>query len=110
LLGGFWLRGFGWSGWLVDGGLAYREVFAHFVEAFAAQAFDGEEVIDAFEGAVGFAHLQDFLGGCGADAGDLLEFFGIGGVDVDGLEGRLLGGGGQRNGYQGNRENETTSD
>jgi hypothetical protein len=33
----------------------------------------GHEVVDAFEGAVGFAHLQDFFSGRWADAWDQLQ-------------------------------------
>jgi hypothetical protein len=34
-----------------------------------AYAFNGQQqVVNAFESAVGFAHLQDFVGGCRADA------------------------------------------
>ena len=72
-------------GWLGNG-----EVFAHFVEAFLADAFDGEEVVDTFEGTVGFSGVENFLGGGGADAGDLLEFGGGGGVEIDGVGRRLL--------------------
>lgn len=72
----------------VDG--FYGEVFAHFVQALLADAFDGEEVVDAFEGAVGFAGVEDFLGGGGADAGDFFELVGSGGVEIDGMGGGLL--------------------
>src|SRR5260370_22169466 len=44
--------------------------------------FDGEQVVDAFEGAVGFAHLQDFVSGDRADSRDLLELFGVSGINV----------------------------
>lgn len=65
------------------------EIFAHFVEALLADAFDGQQIINASEGAVGFAGVEDFLCGGGADAGDLFQFGGRGGVDVDGM-GRWL--------------------
>ena len=69
---------------------AYGEVLAHFFELFGADAFDGQEIVDAFEGTVGFARVDDFLRGGGADAGDLLEVGGGGGVDVDGMGGGLF--------------------
>jgi hypothetical protein len=86
------------AGLFFCGRLAYGEVLAHFVELFRADTFDGEEIVDAFEGAVGFAGVEDFLRRGGADAGDLLEFGGGGGVDVDGVGGWLFlgeGGGNQ---------------
>jgi hypothetical protein len=70
--------------------LADRKVLAHLLEAFLSDAADREQVIDAFESTVGFAHLQNFFGGRGADPGDLLELFGVRSVDVDGLGRRLF--------------------
>ncbi len=55
-----------------------------------ADAFDGEEVVDAFEGAVGFAGVEDFLGGGGADAWDFFELIGGGGVEIYWMGGRFL--------------------
>ena len=100
---GFCGRGFGGGG----GGLrrvglffcrwpANGEVLAHFFEFFGADAFDGEKVVDRFEGAVGFAGVEDFLRGGRADAGDLLEIGRAGRVDIDGMRGRLLLREGQR--------------
>jgi hypothetical protein len=54
------------------GWLGYGEVLAHFLEFFGADAFDGKEVVDALEGAIGFAGVEDFLRGGGTDAGNLL--------------------------------------
>ena len=85
------------------------EVFAHFVEAFLADAFDGEQIVDAFEGAVGFAGVEDFLRGRGADAGDLFEFRGGGGVEVDGVSGRLLVGEGKEGKQKAHNDNRQTN-
>jgi hypothetical protein len=71
--------------------LAHRKVFTHFLEAFLSDAADGEQIIDTFERAVGFAHLQNFFSSCGTDSRDLLEFFGVRGVDVDGFGWWLFG-------------------
>jgi hypothetical protein len=68
-----------------------RQIFAHLFKTLFAETFDGEQVVDAFEGAVGFTHLKDFFGGDGANSRDLLELFGVGGIDIDGFERRLLG-------------------
>lgn len=76
----------------VGGGLRScdRQILPHFVHFLGADAADGGEVVDTFEGAVGFAHLEDFVGGNRTDPRHLLQLRGTGGVDVDGLRGWLL--------------------
>jgi hypothetical protein len=72
-------------------GFSDREVFAHFIETFRADAADGKQVVNAFECAVGFAHLQDFFGGRRADARNRFQFAGRSGIDVNGFRRRLFG-------------------
>lgn len=72
------------------GSFADGEVFAHFVETLGPETANGQKVVHVFKAAVGFAHLQDLIGGGRADAGNLLELGGRRGVEIDGLGGRLL--------------------
>ena len=85
---GFWAAGT--DRFIERRGFAHGEIFAHFFQALFTQAFDGEQVVDAFEGTIGFAHEQDFFRGGGADSRDLLQFLGSGGVNVDRLERRFF--------------------
>ena len=80
----------GCGGRLFGLGLGDNEILAHFVQAFGADAANGKKIVDAFEGAVGFAGIEDFLGGGGANAGDELEFGGACRVQVDGVRRRLF--------------------
>lgn len=75
---------------LLRGWLSYGKALAHLFQFFGADAFDGQEIVNGFEGAVGFAGVQDFLRGGWADAGDLLKFGGAGGVEIDGVRERFL--------------------
>lgn len=80
-------------GWLCGAGRDGSrdcQIFPHFLNFFWPDAANGEQIVDVFEGAVGFAHLQDFVGGHRADAGHLLQLCGAGGIDVDRAGGRLF--------------------
>ena len=75
---------------LLGRGLADGQVLAHIFESFGADAFDGQEIVDALKSAIGFAGVQDFLRRRRADAGHLLQIGRAGGVDVDRMRGRFL--------------------
>jgi len=66
------------------------QVFPHFIEPRWANASNGLEVIHAFERAVGFSRLEDFIRGDGANTWNLLEFLSGGRIEVDGVQRRFL--------------------
>lgn len=91
------VRGGGWGWGRLPGGdgFAYGQILAHFLETPGADALDGAEIVHALERAVGFAHFENFVGDERANARDLLQFGGAGGVEVNGVErGLFLGGAG----------------
>src|SRR5438132_10766189 len=65
------------------------QILAHFFEALRTEASNGQQIVDALESAVRFAHLQNLFRRRRPDAGNLLQFFGSRGV-VYGLRRRLL--------------------
>src|SRR6185369_7860215 len=84
---------------------------AETLEDLGADALDGVEVVDAFEGALRGSVVEDALGESGADAREEFEFALCGGVDVDefaerrggagGLDGFVGDGGGRSRGRRG---------
>ena len=79
-----WLRSFRWNRFS-DG-----QILAHFVQAFLSKPANGQQIIDALEGAIRFTHLQDFLRRRRPDPGHLLELFRSRGINVHRLCRRLL--------------------
>ncbi len=71
-------------------GLTYGEVLAHFFEALRADPADGAQVVNTFECAVRFTHLQNFFSGDRADSRHLLKLFGTRRIQIDRRRRRLL--------------------
>lgn len=71
-------------------GSAHRQILSHFVQFFRTYPTNCLQIINAFESAVGFSCLQDFVGRRRADARHLLQFRGRSGIQIDGMQRRLF--------------------
>jgi hypothetical protein len=76
---------------LVLPGIPHGQVFPHLVEFLWAHAPDRLQIIQALECAIRFSSLKDFFFAVeGPDTRHLLQFLGVGGIQVDRVQRRFL--------------------